>query len=417
MKKVKRLLALALLVTLAITNIACGKKDGESTSTGKTETVKLEFFQNKPEAVESFNKLIAEFQKENPNIIIEQNNMPDPDTVIKTRLTTGDLPEVMALGGSLSGYGEIAKSGMLKDFSQESALKTVIPVYSKIISDLHSGTEGTYGIPYSANANTILYNKDKFKELGIEIPTTWDELIKVCELIKSKGMTPFYHTYKDSWTPMVPFNSIAANIQDANFIKDRRAGTTTFTKAYGEVADKMLTLLSYGHKDNFGMGYNDGNTSFAKGESFMYIQGIWAINAVLQANPSMNIGAFAMPVNNDASKNYLVSGVDTVLSMPKDSKHPEEAMKFINFLMKKENSKKYIDEQKLFSTIQGVFQEDTILVGLKPFFESGKIAAFPDHSFPSGMQTAIIMQEFLIKKDKNAFLKIMDTEWDKVASR
>lgn len=412
MKKTKMLLMLSVIGSLVFTNIACSKKGEE-----KQEVVKLEFFQNKPEAVESFNQLIAEFEKLNPNIDIEQNNMPDPDTVIKTRLTTGDLPEVMALGGSLAGYGEIAKSEMLKDFSQEPALKTVLPIYSKIIADLHAGTEGTYGIPYSANANTILYNKDKFSELGLSVPTTWDELIKVCEAIKAKGMVPFYHTYKDAWTPMVPFNSLAANIQPSTFIKDRRAGSTTFTKTYGDVADKLLKLASYGHKDNFGMGYNEGNVAFAKGESFMYIQGIWAINAVQQANPSIKIGAFAMPVNNDASKNYLVSGVDTVLSMPKDGKHPEEAMKFINFLMEKENAKKYIDSQKLFSTIQGVFQKDPTVADLKPYFESGKIAAFPDHSFPSGMQTANIIQEFLIKKDKAAYLKSMDTEWDKVAAR
>lgn len=414
----KKLRMLFVLFVMGAMTVACGKKEEISSGDEKSkEVVKLEFFQNKPEAVETFNKLIAEFEKENPNIDIEQNNMPDPDTVIKTRLTTGDLPEVMALGGSLSGYGEIATSGMLKDFSQEAALNTVLPAYSKIIADLHSEVEGTYGLPYSANANTILYNKDKFNELGLTIPTTWDELVSLCETIKSKGLTPFYHTYKDAWTPMVPFNSLAANIQSSTFIQDRRAGTTTFTKAYGEVADKLLKLSSYGHKDNFGMGYNDGNTAFAKGESLMYIQGVWAINAIQQANPNVKIGAFAMPVNNDASKNYLVSGVDTVLSTPKDGKHPEEAMKFINFLMKKENAKKYIDEQKLFSAIEGVFQEDSTVIDLKPYFESGRIAAFPDHSFPSGMQTPNIIQEFLIKKDKNAFLKAMDVEWDKVAAR
>ena len=64
-----------------------------------------------------------------------------------------------------------------------------------------------------------------------------------------------------------------------------------------------------------------------------------------------------------------------------------------------------------------MYQEDPQLVDIKSFFESGQITSFPDHYYPAGMQVANLVQEFLINKDIDAFLKKLDEEWDKVASR
>lgn len=47
-------------------------------------------------------------------------------------------------------------------------------------------TDGTYGVPYVANAAGILYNKDMFEEHGWEIPETWSELIDLCEEIQAE---------------------------------------------------------------------------------------------------------------------------------------------------------------------------------------------------------------------------------------
>jgi len=55
--------------------------------------------------------------------------------------------------------------------------------------------------------------------------------------------------------------------------------------------------------------------------------------------------------------------------------------------------------------------------GFKESFESGKLADFADHYIPSAMKVETINQSFLQKKDINAYLKQLDTEWDKVANR
>jgi raffinose/stachyose/melibiose transport system substrate-binding protein len=149
----------------------------------------------------------------------------------------------------------------------------------------------------------------------------------------------------------------------------------------------------------------------------MYIQGNWAIPEILKANPDMELGVFPMPVNNDPAQNKLVSGVDVLLTMSEDTEHEEEAMKFIEFMMSKDTAKRYIDEQKAFSAIQDVFQEDPVFEGIKTNFETGAITSFPDHYYPAGMGAENIVQEFFIEQKKDAFLKKLDKEWEKVQNR
>ena len=50
------------------------------------------------------------------------------------------------------------------------------------------------------NASGVIYNVDKFKEYGIEIPKTWDEFIDVLEKLQDAGEQPLLMTYKDAWT-------------------------------------------------------------------------------------------------------------------------------------------------------------------------------------------------------------------------
>jgi len=149
----------------------------------------------------------------------------------------------------------------------------------------------------------------------------------------------------------------------------------------------------------------------------MYMQGVWAIPEIQKANPSIELGVFPMPATNDPTKNKVISGVDTLLTVAKNTKHPEEAMKFIQFLMEPENVQQYIDEQKAFPAITGVSQSDPIVDGFKEAFAAGQISDFADHYIPSAMKLDALIQEFLLKKDVNAYLKNLDTEWDKVANR
>lgn len=411
----KKTIALVVSSVLAASVLsACGSKSEEAANdSGKK--VKIEFFHYKQEAKDTFDKLIEKFEKENPNIDVVNANPPEAETVLKTRAAKRDVPDVVGIGADTT-FAELSKASVFEDLTNASELNNIQPAYIQMLKDV-TGLDQVYAIPYAANADGVIYNKAIFKELGLSVPKTWDEFIAVAEKIKASGKTPFYFTFKDAWTTLPAYNALTANTQGETFFSDLNEGKTTFKEGYKEATEKFVKLLEYGHKDNYGKGYADGNVAFAKGESAMYLQGIWAIPEIKKANPNIELGVFPYPVTNDAAQTKLVSGVDLLLAISKTSKHPEEAKKFVDFLLNEETAKTYIGEQNAFSAIKGLEQSDPTLEGLKESFAKGALVDFPDHYIPASINLANILQQLTHDKDVEGFLKTMDSEWKKVQGR
>lgn len=419
------------IVTVSLTAIsllsACGaKSETQNTTSPNTaqsspavtesgKKVELQFLQYKPEARDTFDKLIAKFEQQNPNIHIVQDNPPDASTALKTKVAAGEVPDIIANGGD-NVYATLVQAGVLADFTNAPELKNIPDAYIKTLHDI-SKTDKTYAIPYGVNANGIIYNKKLFKEMNLTVPTTWDEFVALSKKIQDAGKLPFYFTFKDSWTTLPSYNAFAASTQGEDFYTKHEAKQATYTSNYKEATEKYLQFITFGQKDTFGKAYNDGNVAFANGESFMYAQGVWAIPDIKKANPNVEVGVFPYPVTNDPNKNKLISGVDQLLAMSAKTKYPNESKKFINFLLDPENAKAYVKGVNTFSAIKGVVQDDQSVSDLKPIFEKGLTADFIDHYVPSSMKLDQLLQEVIMKKDIPALLKTMDDEWTKASNR
>ncbi|MCM3173866.1 extracellular solute-binding protein [Paenibacillus sp. MER 99-2] len=405
----KALGALLLCGMMAVLLSSCTSRDSAN---GK---VQIEFFQNKPEAKATFDELIQTFNAAHADIQVTQVNPPDAETVLKTRVVKNDIPDIMAMGATDT-YSTLAQSDIFTDLTDSSLLKTIDPNYIQMLKDV-TGMDEVTGIPYATNANGIMYNKTLFDEMGLDVPKTWDELIATAQQIKDAGKIPFYFTYKDDWQTSLPFNALGSNLAGIDFYQQRRDNQVTFKEKYREVAEKQLELMKYGHSDNFGKAYSDGNRAFANGEAFMYIQGTWAIPEIRKANPDVEIGFFPFPTGNDASQIKLVNGIDSLFTIAADTPNREQAEEFIAFLLEPDNIGRYIDEQTLFSAVEDVKQDDPAVQELMPYIEQGKVIDFADHYIPAAVQLNSIVQSFLQNQNIDNYLDTLDKEWDKVANR
>ena len=250
----------------------------------KSGKVEIELVQYKPEAVDIFEQLEKEFNETHDDIHLKISSPNDATTILKTRFIREDYPDIIGIGGDIN-YSYFVDSGILADLSDYEGLSEVKPAYLDIIEGLEFvPTEGTYGLPYVANAAGVLYNKDMFAEHGWEIPQTWDEFISLCEEIQNEGIQPLYFGYKDTWTCLAPWNALAVGLAPSDVCQQVNKGETTFSKEYPQVAEKMLELLNYGEDGPFGYGYNDACTAFANGESAMYTIGSYAIPQIKSVN-------------------------------------------------------------------------------------------------------------------------------------
>ena len=193
--------------------------------------------------------------------------------------------------------------------------------------------EGTYALPYAANAAGILYNRDLFAEHGWNVPQTWDEFLALCGEIQASGIQPLYLGYKDTWTCLAPWNALAVGLADSDTCNQVNMGNTTFEAAYRETAEKIRVLLDYAEPNPYAYGYNDACTAFARGEAAMYPIGSYAIPQIRSVNPDMNIGSFVFPANSEEANNVLNSGIDLQFCVMKEStKRP--SMKSCGFCMR-----------------------------------------------------------------------------------
>lgn len=413
-KNLKKLVAIAVTLIVSTTLFAGCSSSSDSDANGK---VKLELFSSKSENKSTLQSLINDFEKKNPNIEISINAPANAGTVIKTRLAKNDLPDIFSLGGDAT-YGALVDGNALVDLTNDNLTKNIQKSYLQQLNGLSStGGNKYYGIPYATNADGVLYNKDIFAKLGLTVPKTWDEFVAVMGKIKAAGQTPFYLTLKDSWTGMCIFNALASDLEPANFLKDKKAGKTTFAATHSEIVDKIAVIQNNSQPDVLGVSYNDGNAAFAQGKAAMCIQGNWAISEIKKSNANINLGFFPLPASNDPSKNKIISGIDVLFAVSSKSKHQEEAKKFIAFVTEKENAQKYIKEQFAFSAVKDVAQEDASVADVKDAFKNGEIGVYPDHYYPSALDAASIVQSYFSKKDKAAFLSNLDTEYDKANSK
>lgn len=389
---------------------ACNQEENE-------DIVTLEFLSNKPESISLYQSLIEEFEREHPTIKIKFEVPPESDTVIRTKLTRNKLPDIMSISGD-SLYGEMGQEGFLYDFSDSEMLEDIQPAYLDMLSRLvGEDVGGVYGIPYATNAAGVIYNKEKFEKYNLDVPTTWDEFIQALETVKDEGEIPLYYTLQDSWTAMPSWNAIAGNLVSDNFNVQKTNGETSFQEAYKEAAEKAVTLTEYGQRDIIGVGYDDGNRAFANGEGVFYIQGNWVIPELLRINEDLELGTFPLPASNDPEQNKVISGVDVTLTMSESTEHKEEALQFIQFMLREDIAERYTENQKAFSAIKDITQDEKAFEGLEEYFTNDEITSFVDHYYPNGFGHEGMIQELYINKDVERALKKLDSEWDKVIDR
>ena len=437
MKKSRKLLVLMLTAVFTVAALMGCSKKGKETETDKTGKVaegtqnsetktelkgKLELFSSKSENAGILQELIDKFTAANPGVTITLNSPSDAGTVLKTRLTKNDIPDIIAMGGDAT-YTELQSAGVLADLSNEPYIGNIQESYLQMLYDVNKDKEqAAYGIPFATNASGVLYNVDMFKEVGITVPTTWDEFMDVIGKLEAAGKQPFELTFKDNWTCLPPWNSMAPDLMDANFTTDRMENKTTFADTHSEVLEKYLEILKHAPNDIMGTTYGDGNKMFAEGGAAMMINGNWAIPEFKKINPNFNVDLFAFPASNDTSKNYVTSGVDVLFAVSAQSKQQEAAKAFVAFMVEQENAQAYVDNQFAFSAVKGVEQNDPTVAGVKADIASGKVTNFPDHYYPSGFDLASILSEFALnytsgmgnQENITKTLKLIDEQYNAV---
>lgn len=143
-------------------------------------------------------EVAAEFEEANPGVTVEQTGYQNEElqrTLIPNALAAGDPPDLFQVwpGGELRDQVE---NGYLM------ALDDVIPdTVSSVGATVNPWQVGgeTYAVPFTFGVEGFWYNTDLFDQAGVEVPTTFDELIEVVGALREAGITPIAVGAGDGW--------------------------------------------------------------------------------------------------------------------------------------------------------------------------------------------------------------------------
>jgi raffinose/stachyose/melibiose transport system substrate-binding protein len=192
-----------------------------------------------------------------------------------------------------------------------------------------------YGVPLTMNIVGLFANMDLLKQAGWDkVPETYDELIKCCDDLKAKGITPFGCAGKETWCvteylePIMEKN-IGAEQMNKIFL-GQDSWDNEGVKASVDIFQKMIKD-GYFDASGAGLGNDEVKANFMQGKYAFYQNGTW--NCADFANDAeffkkVKVTEFPVIDSSKSKLGQLIGGPSDTLAVAAGSEHPEVAAQY-----------------------------------------------------------------------------------------
>lgn len=380
----KKILGMSLAVVLSISTLltGCGGKSvadkstadqsaaGSSTSTaGKPAepvTIKFAYWASAGGESDAFDALVAKFEEENPEIKVTKQGGEFKDfyTKLETRIAGNDAPDATRL--QFQQVGRYSSNGVLKDITKDLPADFSADFLPSLWSAVNY-KNATYAIPQHTDTLAVYYNKNYFEKLGITAPTkledawTWDEFLDIAKQLKDKAGAKYGFAY--NWTKNNSYRWLPLLYQKGGQLLSDDLSTSKLDSPEALEALKLSKsffdegLVPAGTSVK---GTEDINTLFINGTAGMIINGNWLATNFDKNMTNYEYGVTYMPRDKAAASD--MGG--NVLAVLKKAEHPEEALKFIQYMTSKD-SMTYFVENGIFLPARKSITADSLKYAIK----------------------------------------------------
>lgn len=189
----KKILCIILAFCTAASLAACGGKTPEETAAEFRPALDAETSCSITVvgSYENFEALETEFDRFNeiyPNVQLSYVKLDDYNNVLGTALEGKDKPNIFFSYAWMSGNEKYEKVfAHMEDLSDPALGLDLGCIRPGLIN--HDAQGRVLLVPIFSRTYGMLVNNDLFKKEGLNIPTTWKELMAVCEGFRGKGYT------------------------------------------------------------------------------------------------------------------------------------------------------------------------------------------------------------------------------------
>lgn len=281
---------------------------------------------NAETTIATMEALAEAFEASQDEIMVEVETRPqgtEGDNVVKTRLATGEMPELFAYNtGSL--LQALNPDQVLTDLSDEPWVADVQESFLDVVST----DTGSYGVPLGqTSAGAVLYNTKVYEELGLSVPTTWDEFVANAEAVAedADGIAPIIQSYGETWTSQVLVLGDFANVTaaDPEWAEQYTANEAKYSDEPAFAGFEHLAELGEAglfNEDFASTTYDQAVAKLANGEGAHYPILSWAIQNLAANYPDavQDVGLFAIP-GESADSNPLTVWQPGAVYIPKST--------------------------------------------------------------------------------------------------
>ena len=340
-----RLRRTGVLAVAAVTSLAMGACSagslGSSDSNSSGGKVSLTYYVgNSENSVRTADQVTKDFMAKNPNITVKVESHPegsDGDNLVKTRLSTGDMPEVFGYNtGSL--FQAIAPEKNLVPLDDQPWAGQIDDNFKKTVT---AGGK-VYGAPSGTfSAGAVMYNRAVYSKLNLQVPKTWAEFMANSAKIKAAGIDPIIQTYQQTWTSQLfvlgDFHNVLINEPDFpdKYTKNQAKYATDPYAIKGFEHQQQAHDAGYFNKDFASATLNDGMKAVATGKAAHYPQlgGSAANIENVAPGKTDDVGFFALPGADAAHNGMTVWPGTSAMYIPKsvEGAKADAAKKFVAF--------------------------------------------------------------------------------------
>ena len=293
-----------------------------------------------------------QFEAANPGMKVELNYLDDDlyQTIGLQNLLNGRNAPDIYFEWTGNRLAQRVKDGFAADISSKFDSGPLAGLFDDTTLDEYKIDDKIVMVPYSADVTNVLwYNKQILADAGVQPPTSWEELLAVCDTLNAAGVTPIASGNKDLWAAGNWLSHMASRVVGEDAYVSTLGGTGKFAtpeweKAFGyitELADHKCVNESANSIDD-----NEGAQLFFQGKAAMHPIGSWLVSWAIDEAPDLDFDYVNLPAMPDGAGNQdSVIGVQTGFVINAKSAKVDKAAEFMAMLNSDENVQKLIEAE------------------------------------------------------------------------
>lgn len=298
--------------------------------------------------------LIEKFQEKYPNVTIKrtQEDWGQLTSTLNLQLQDDGGPDIASANNGWSSLGTLAKGGLVlnldpyaKAYGWNDRVPETIIRQNQFTTDFKTIGEGSWFATPPARASLIgiYYNAEKLKKVGVDVPTTLDELEAAAEKAKAAGEVPFSYNGLDGNTSSLL--GLQAVYGDKTSINDFVYGKTDVTAEQTGIGKAAAKLAEWGQKGwlspNFaGLDQQTESANYVDGSAVFRFEYTGSLGL---AGDQLNQFGYIQLPQLTGGKTVGVGAAPGAMVISSKCEHPDVAAAFLDYLMSEDASQLAVD--------------------------------------------------------------------------